>query len=143
MTRELEERLEKIPVINWMVRFLKKIKIPGFQGLSLYYLLELYVLGVVKGAFSSRAGSIAFSLFMALFPLIIFLVNLVPFVAPYVNLPGENTEFDIEFLAFLDSVLPSATSDYFSQIYYQIKEQKHGGLLSSAFILSIFWLPMG
>ena len=40
MTRELEERLEKIPVINWMVRFLKKIKIPGFQGLSLYYLLE-------------------------------------------------------------------------------------------------------
>jgi len=143
MSDKVEERLERIPVVNIIVRFFKRIKIPGFEGLSLYYLLEMYVLGVVKGAFSARASAIAFSLFMALFPLVIFLVNLVPFAAPYVNLPGEHTEFDIEFLAFLESILPKATSDYFGEIYYQIKEQKHGGLLSSAFILSIFLIANG
>jgi len=56
---------------------------------------------------------------------------------------GEHTEFDIEFLAFLESILPKATSDYFGEIYYQIKEQKHGGLLSSAFVLSIFLIANG
>jgi membrane protein len=143
MSGSIEERLEKIPVVNILVRFIKSIKLPGFQGLSLFYLIQMYILGVVKGAFSSRASSIAFSLVMALFPLIIFLVNLVPFVAPYVNLPGAETDFDKEFLFFLDSILPNATSDYFNEIYVQISNQKHGGLLSSAFILSIFLVANG
>ena len=141
MSKAIEEKLEKIPVVNLLVKLLKKVKLPAFEGLSLYDLLELYTLGIIQGALSSRASSIAFSLFMALFPLMIFFVTLVPFVVPYVSMGNEG--FDAQFLIFLEAFLPSATSDYFSEIYEQIKDQKRGGLLSSAFVLSIFLVANG
>ncbi|MAO16421.1 YihY/virulence factor BrkB family protein [Flagellimonas marinaquae] len=141
MSAGIEEQLEKIPVINWIVRLMKKIKLKAFEGLSLYDLIEMYLLGIVKGTLSSRASSIAFSLFLALFPLLIFLVTLIPFIIPYVSVGNEN--FDAQFLDFLESFLPSATSEYFGEIYQQIKDQKQGGLLSSAFILSIFLVANG
>ncbi|MBS9463868.1 YihY/virulence factor BrkB family protein [Flagellimonas sp. 389] len=137
----IEERLEKIPLVKWLVRFLKSIKLKAFEGLSLYDLLEMYVLGIVKGTLSSRASSIAFSLFMALFPLLIFLVTLLPFIIPYVSVGNEN--FDAQFLLYLEAFLPSATSDYFGEIYQQIKNQKRGGLLSSTFLISIFLVANG
>jgi len=141
MSAGIEEQLEKIPVINWFVRFMKKIKLRAFEGLSLYDLVEMYLVGIVKGTLSSRASSIAFSLFLALFPLLIFMVTLIPFIIPYVSVGNAN--FDAQFLDFLESFLPSATSDYFGEIYQQIKDQKQGGLLSSAFILSIFLVANG
>ncbi|WP_394971462.1 YihY/virulence factor BrkB family protein [uncultured Croceitalea sp.] len=141
MSELIEERLEKIPVINLVIRLLKKIKLPAFEGLSLYDLIEIYIVGIVQGTLSTRASSIAFSLFMALFPLMIFFVTLIPFVVPYVSAGNEG--FDAQFLIFLESFLPSATSDYFSDIYQQIKDQKRGGLLSSAFLISIFLVANG
>nr|WP_299388922.1 YihY/virulence factor BrkB family protein [Allomuricauda sp.] len=141
MSVAIEERLEKIPVVNWLVRLLKSIKLGAFEGLSFYDLLEMYLLGIVKGTLSARASSIAFSLFMALFPLLIFLVTLLPFIIPYASVGNEN--FDAQFLIFLESFLPTATSDYFGEIYQQIKDQKRGGLLSSAFLLSIFLVANG
>ncbi|WP_437395110.1 YihY/virulence factor BrkB family protein [Flagellimonas lutimaris] len=141
MSAAIEEKLEKIPVINWFYRLLKKIKLKAFEGLSFYDLIEMYLVGIVKGALSTRASSIAFSVFLALFPLLIFLVTLIPFIIPYVSVGNEN--FDAQFLSFLESFLPSATSEYFGDIYQQIKNQKQGGLLSSAFILSIFLVANG
>jgi len=139
MSKEIEEKLDKIPVVNWVVRLLKKIKLRAFEGLSLYDLIEMYFLGIVQGALSTRASAIAFSLFMALFPLLIFLITLVPSLVPYISL--EN--FDTRFPEFLESFLPAATSDYFTGIYEQIENQKSGGLLSSSFLISIFLMANG
>lgn len=141
MSVAIEEQLEKIPVVNWLVRLLKSIKLKAFEGLSFYDLLEMYIIGIVKGTLSARASSIAFSLFMALFPLLIFLVTLLPFIIPYASVGNEN--FDGQFLIFLESFLPTATSDYFGDVYQQIKDQKRGGLLSSTFLLSIFLVANG
>ena len=141
MSAEIEEKLEKIPIINWIVRLLKTIKLPGFEGLSIYDLIEMYVGGIINGAIGTRASSIAFSLFMALFPLIIFLVTLVPTLIIFFS-EGDSS-FDAQFLPFLESFLPAGTADYFSDIYLQIKNQKNGGILSSAFLLSIFLMANG
>lgn len=141
MSVEIEKRLEKIPLINWLVRLLKNIRLPGFEGLSIYDLIEMYIRGIVQGALSTRASAIAFSLFLALFPLLIFMVTLVPFLVSYISL--ENANFDAEFLSFLESFLPNATGDYFGEIFQQIKDQKRGGLLSSSFVISIFLMANG
>ncbi|NDV44002.1 YihY/virulence factor BrkB family protein [Flagellimonas sediminis] len=141
MSEAIEAQLEKIPVVNWIARLLKKIKLKAFEGMSFYDLIEMYLMGIVRGAVSTRASSIAFSIFLALFPLLIFLVTLIPFIIPYVSVGNAN--FDHQFLDFLESFLPSATSEYFGDIYQQIKDQKQGGLLSSAFILSIFLVANG
>ena len=70
----------KIPIVSKIIDFLKVIKPPGFNGFSFYDLLEMYVIGIVKGTLSSRAGSISFSFFMALFPFLLFVLNLIPFI---------------------------------------------------------------
>ena len=141
MSKEIEEKIAKIPLLNKLALVLKEVKLPAFEGLSLYDLMEMYIFGIFKGAISTRASSISFSLFLALFPLLIFLITLVPFIIPYVSIGNEN--FDSQFLVFLESFLPSATSDYFGVIYQQIKDQKRGGLLSSAFLFSIFLMANG
>ncbi|MCK0147023.1 YihY/virulence factor BrkB family protein [Arenibacter sp. F26102] len=143
MSLEIESKLEKIPIVNWIVGLMKKVKLPAFEGLSFYDLMEMYLMGIVKGALSTRASSIAFSLFLALFPFLIFLVTLIPFIIPYISI--ENSNFDTEFLIFLESFLPTATGEYFSEIYLQISEQERGDVLSSAiaFITSIFLMANG
>ena len=141
MSVEIEKKLAKIPVINWIVRLLKSIRLPGFEGLSIYDLMEMYIRGIVQGALSTRASSIAFSLFMAIFPLLIFMVTMVPFLIDYLSL--DNANFDTEFQAFLGSFLPNATGEYFADIFQQIKDQKRGGLLSSSFLISIFLMANG
>ncbi|MBG7629579.1 MAG: ribonuclease BN, partial [Bacteroidetes bacterium] len=55
MTKIVEDKLNKIPLLQYLVKFGKKIKIPGLQGLSLYDLLEMYIIGIVKGALTARA----------------------------------------------------------------------------------------
>ena len=54
MTKPVEDKLDKIPVINILVRFFKQIKLPGLEGLSFYDLLELYITGIVRGALTTR-----------------------------------------------------------------------------------------
>ena len=51
----------QLRLIKSIVEFLKAIKLPGFYGFSVYDLLEMYTIGVVKGALTSRAGSISYS----------------------------------------------------------------------------------
>ncbi|MDG1573516.1 YihY/virulence factor BrkB family protein [Robiginitalea sp. M366] len=141
MGMTLEERLLKLPVVREAIALLKRIQLTAFEGLSLYDLLAMYVRGIIQGALSTRASAIAFSLFMAIFPLLIFLITLIPFLIPYVSLGNQN--FDAEFLNFLETFLPTATGDYFSEVYQQIKDQRQGGWLSTSFLISILLMANG
>ncbi|WP_417858555.1 YihY/virulence factor BrkB family protein [Xanthomarina gelatinilytica] len=136
MTKPIEDKLSKIPVLNWIVSFLKKIKLPGLEGLSLYDLMELYIIGIGKGALTTRASAIAFSFFTALFPFLLFILIIIPLI------PID--DFRIEFLNFLNSFLPPTTSDFFfKNIFENIEATERGGLLSSVFLVSIFLMANG
>lgn len=136
MSQHVEERLEKIPIINGVVRFFKRIKLPGFEGLSVYDLLELYAMGILKGALTTRASAIAFSFFTAIFPFLLFVIILIP------NIPIESLEAD--FLKFLKSFLPPQTSEFFmTNIFGNIEDKEQAGLLSSVFLLSMLLMANG
>jgi membrane protein len=136
MSKPIEDKLDKIPVIKLVVRFLKQIKLPGFEGLSIYDLIELYVRGIVKGALTTRASAIAFSFFTAIFPFLLFVIILIPYI-PIAN-------FQTEFLDFLNSFLPPQTSDFFfSNIFENISGTGGAGLLSSVFLLSMLLMANG
>ena len=75
MSKEIEYKLNKIPILNILVKFGKKIKIPGLEGMSLYDVLEMYIIGIVEGALTTRAGGIAYSFFMAIFPFLLFIIG--------------------------------------------------------------------
>ena len=135
------EKFLSWPVVKTLVRALRTVKLPGYSGFSLFDLINLYISGIIKGALTSRASSIAFSLFMALFPLLIFLLTLIPYLIPLVETTSE--PFDQKLLFFLESFLPGATAEYFSQIFEQLKNQPTDGLLSTTFLLSIFLVANG
>ena len=61
-------------------RFLQSVKPPFFDGLSVWDIGVFFFRALIGGAVSSRAASVAFSFFMALFPGIIFVFTLIPFL---------------------------------------------------------------
>ncbi len=132
----LRERLSKIPVINLIVAALRRVKLSFLEGLSLYDLLELYAIGIFKGALTTRASAIAFSFFTAIFPFLLFVLVLIPYI--------PIADFKSEFLLFLDSTLPPQTSEFFMvNIFENLDNTERGGLLSSVFALSIFLMANG
>jgi len=135
MTKKIEDKLSELPVVNILVKLFKRIKLPGFEGLSIYDLLELYVIGIAKGTLATRASAIAFSFFMAIFPFLLFVLIVIPYI------PID--DFRIEFLSFLNSFLPPNTSEFFDENIYGNINTGRGGLLSSVFLLSIFLMANG
>ena len=135
MTKPIEDNLEKIPIVNLLVKFGKKIKIPGLEGMSLYDVIEMYILGIVRGALTTRAGGIAFSFFMAIFPFLLFILTLIPYI------PIEG--FQESLLSLIAEVLPPKTFDAVSTVLNDIINNQYGGLLSFGFLVSIFLMTNG
>lgn len=135
MTKNIEDALEKVPIIGWLVKGAKKVSLPGIREFSLYDLLETYIVGIARGTFSSRAGGIAFSFFMAIFPFILFVLNLIPYVSI--------KNFQEEFLMLIDELLPPQTAEFFHPIMYDIAANPRGSLLSLTLILAIFLMSNG
>ena len=115
--------------------FFKNVKLEILYGFSLYDLLKLYVTGLIKGAISTRAGSISFSFFMAFFPFLLFVLNLIPYF------PIEN--FDKTFLNLIESLIPRDSSGFFHEIFLDINNNKRSGLLSGTLFFSIVLVGNG
>ena len=125
MTKEIEDKLEKVPIVKVFVKFGKKIKVPGLEGMSLYDVLEMYIIGIVEGALTIRAGGIAFSFFMATFPFMLFILTLIPYIS------------------FTKDILPLQTFEAVNFVIGDIINNQYGGLLSFGFIVSIFLMTNG
>ena len=135
MSIEIESKLLKIPILKQLVLFSQTIKLPWLQGLSLYDLLEMYIIAIVEGALSYRATAIAFSFFMALFPFALFILNLIP----YIPIAG----FQDDFLGFVQQSVPPTTYDAIFKIINDILHNSHSGLISIGFFMAIFLMANG
>jgi membrane protein len=136
MASEISDTLKKIPLISRVAYWSNQLKLPGLAGFTLYDLLGMYISGIIKGTFSTRAGSIAFSFFMAIFPFLLFVLNLIPFVW-FID------DFQQELLNYFEELLPPQTSGLFQDIFFNIANNPRAGLLSFVFVLSIFLMSNG
>lgn len=135
MTTKPTHGIENWPIIGLVIRGLRWIQLPGFQGLSLYDLIEIYARGIIQGALSSRASSIAYSFFMAFFPFLLFMLNVLPYI------PINN--FQNRFLNFIDDLLPAQTHEFFYPVIEDIATNPRTGLLSFTFVLALFLMANG
>lgn len=131
----LKKILERIPVVSWFVTITSRFKLPGFQGMTFWDLWETYSAGIVQGAISTRASAISYSFFMAIFPFILFILNLIPFIRI------EN--FQEELLLFVNGLLPAQAAGAFDNIFNEIAMQQNTGLLTIAFLTSLFLMANG
>lgn len=135
MSAELEHKLERIPVIRQLVRFGKSIRLPYSEGLTLYHMAELYITGIINGDISYRAGAIAFTFFMSLFPFALFILNLIPYI------PLQN--FQTDFMQFIADNVPPNTYDAIANIVTDILLNSHKSLLSTGILLAILFMSNG
>ena len=126
--------LLSLPIIRHLIQFLKSIPLSK-NAFSLFDLLELYISGLIKGTLTHRASAIAYSFFLAIFPFLLFILNLIPYI------PIDH--FQVDFWIFIDGLLPPGTHQFFSDIFFDIAEKRRGSLLSSVFFLSIFLMTNG
>jgi len=116
-------------------RSLQHLPVPGFSGMSLYDLLQLYWDGIVHGFITVRAGAIAYSFFMAIFPFLLFTMTLIPLV------PIDG--FQEDFIAFIHDILPQKTIDVVDNIIYDIATKPKKGLMSFSILLSVLFMANG
>lgn len=120
------------------MRFLassKKITLPGFDGVPLFEVLKFMFKSLMDGEILNRAGSMAFSFFLALFPAIIFLFSLIP----YIPVP----DFQENLLHQIQLVLPGSAYDFAQHTIEELVNTSRFDLLSFGFLASLFFASNG
>ncbi len=132
---KLKEKILQLKPVVFLIKYSKKIKLPGFERLPLYDVLVFFFQGLQKGALTTRASSLAFHFFLAIFPAIIFLFTLIPYI------PIEN--FQEELLALLEAFLPDAAYEASLSTLEDIINRQRGGLLSVGFVAALYFSTNG
>ncbi|MDX5447371.1 MAG: YihY/virulence factor BrkB family protein [Bacteroidota bacterium] len=118
----------------WRMR-LRKVPVPFVSEISLYDLLSFFIRGIIDGAITSRAGSVSYSFFMAIFPALIFFFTLIP----YIQIEG----FQKEIFELLQNVMPPNSFEAVESTIRDIVTNKRGGLLSIGFIATLLFATNG
>jgi len=113
----------------------KNVTLPFFDGVPLYNVSLFFWRSLVNGALAPRASAIAFSFFLALFPAIIFLFTLIPYI------PIRN--FQTQLFELIQSIVPSSTFETIEDTVTDIITRPRGDLLSLGFFLSLIFSTNG
>jgi membrane protein len=122
-------------ILDRIVLRAKKITVPFFDGLPLYDVALFFYKGIVDGAITTRASAIAFNFILAVFPAIIFLFTLIPYI------PIEN--FQVELMKLIQSVLPDNAYLAIQDTIQDIVTQPRGSLLSVGFFAAFIFSTNG
>ena len=120
-----------MPVVAKSVHYLDNLRIPGFQGLSVWYVSSFFAESIVKGQLATRASAISFRIFLAFFPAIIILLTLIPYI------PID--DFQKSLFDSVRGFFPGDTFGLFEETLDDLINQKHSGLLSIGTVLLLYY----
>ncbi len=106
------------------------------NGNTIHGILSFINQEIKKDNITTRANSVAFSLFLAIFPFIIFLFTLLPylpFTEDYTNLINTSSR----------NLLPNSAHEYLMTIIKDLTQIKRGGLLSLGFLFALYFSSNG
>ena len=118
-------------IVNWS----KKLILPGFDGLPLYEVVRFFLQGINKGSLTTRASALAFNFFIAIFPGLIFLITLIPYI------PID--DFQYQLLMLLKEILPYNAYESIKMTIEDLILRQRGGLLSFGFLLAVYFATNG
>jgi len=135
MIKKLLRKLIRLPFVRNIIALSRKISMPGFEGHSLYEVFAFFFRGVFKGQIQTRASSMAFSFFLAVFPSIIFLFT----VIPYIPIDGfQDTLLDV-----IRELLPENMFLSLQSAITEITNRPSSGLLSFGFLAALYFSKNG
>ncbi len=135
MQRKNIKRLVKFKPVYSLIKASRKIVIPGFEGLSFYIVSKFFFKGLRNGTLNMRASSLSFSFFLALFPTIIFLFTLIPYI--------PIAHFKDSLFTLLQSIMPKSAFAATEDTIVDIIQKQRGGLLSIGFFSALYFSTNG
>lgn len=114
-------------LVNWS----KAIRPLCFAGLTLYDIGYFFLVETQKSAITTRASAVAFTLFLALFPAIIFIFSLIPFL-PIADLHQQ-------ILNEMHTLLPENAYQAAVETINDLVKNQHNGLLSFGFLITLYF----
>ena len=130
-------------IFKWRIRLqlkarhLKRIHF-GHPDKNLYQVSRIFIQQLKKDDINERAGSMAFSYTIALFPLLLFLLNLIPYLQDF--FPMVTTE---NILHFVQSIMPPDIYKNIETTLMDIVSKPRQSLLSFGFFFALFASTQG
>ncbi len=135
MVKKFLDRLRASSLAAFIRNTAKKITLPGFEKMSLYEVAIFFFTGMREGSLPMRASAVSYNFFLAIFPSIIFVFTLIPYI------PIEN--FQEKLLQLLSGFMPYNAYEATRETIEDIITNQRGGLLSVGFISALYFSTNG
>ncbi|MFC1732822.1 YihY/virulence factor BrkB family protein, partial [candidate division KSB1 bacterium] len=130
MKKKLKDLLINWKPLAYIIRISRSIILPGFEKVPLFDVAVFFFKGLQRGTLTTRASSVSFTFFLAIFPSVIFFFTLIPYI-PF-------NEFKETLLLLINDFFPKNTYEAVTTTIEDIILRKRGDLLSFGFILSLY-----
>lgn len=122
-------------ILHKLKSFFDSIPLPGFEGITLLNLFQFLKEVFQKGNFAIRSAAVSFHFFVALFPTLIFLLSLIPYL-PIVGVKES-------LLILAGDLMPIVIYDIFETTVNELFTRRYNALLSIGFVLSLYYASLG
>ncbi|OCX53393.1 ribonuclease BN [Mucilaginibacter sp. PPCGB 2223] len=131
----LHRFLLRFKFYQYFLDWLKVIIIPGFRPLPVYTVASFFFAEVKQYSLVNKASSLAYSFLLAIFPGIIFLFTLIPYV------PFDH--FQKNLLDLLQLILPNNAYVAFRSTIEDVVKKQNLSLLSTGFLSAMLFATNG
>ena len=125
-------------ILRWnpgrlVIAWLKQVRFKKYENVSLYKIFKLFLKNLNDDEILDRANGVSYNFLLAIFPAIIFLFTLIPYVTVFFP---EITKESI--MQFMGEQMPKSMFDVVSSTVLDIVSNQRGGLLSLGFVFSLY-----
>ena len=132
------------PWVIGLTKYARENSFIGFQGVPIYEVIVFVVNEATRDDVFTRANSVAFSFFLSLFPSILTLFTLTPFVLDLMSVWfPELGNFNMTLYEEIKRVMPGQAGDILFGFVQDVTNSPKIGLLSFGFILAIYFSGNG
>ena len=132
---KVHQTLLHLKPYDQLIEWSKSATLPGFGKLPLYTVLLFFFQEIARESILNKASSLAYNFMLAIFPGIIFLFTLIPYI-PVAN-------FQEQLMDLIQLALPNNAYEVLENTLKDIIIRQNGGLLSVGFILCTFFATNG
>jgi len=132
------KRILKVPAARTSRNWLKRIKIKGSDHLTLYKFFKIFFYNISEDEIMDRSNGVAYNFILAIFPTIIFLFTLIPYITNYYSTISTES-----IMIFLQDYMPAVMYDAMASTVQDILSKQRGGLLTFGFLFAMFLATNG
>ncbi len=133
--KKIHSTLLRVKPYDRFIEWTKVAIIPGFGTLPLYTVFTFFFQEIARESILNKASSLAYNFMLAIFPGILFLFTLIPYI------PVSN--FQQKLLDLITVALPLNAYEVLQETLVDIIKNQNSGLLSVGFLLATFFATNG